>query len=92
MARDKVFIFGKKEERVEVIHPDVETFGTTFDNILEQCFDVRPPISGVSRQEIEALMLSNDPQEIEKGMKRLGHSVEKVFLADRLGQLIKKEK
>jgi restriction system-associated AAA family ATPase len=90
MARDRVFIFGKKDGQVEVLHPDMETFGTTFDNILEQCFNVKPPISNVSRQEIETLMRSENPEEIEKGMDRLGFSIEKVFLADRLGQLIKK--
>jgi restriction system-associated AAA family ATPase len=91
MARDKVFIFSKIDGKVNVRHPDVETFGTTFDTILEECFNVRPPISGVPLQEIEALMQSDDPEEIRKGLDRLGHSVEKVFLADRLQQLIKKE-
>ena len=92
MARDKIFIFGKENGNVKVEHPNVETFGTTFDTILEECFSVRPPISGVSRQEIEALMKSEDPEEIKKGMDRLGHSVEKVFLADHLQQVQKKEK
>jgi len=32
-------------------------------------------------------MESNDPEAIRAGMERLGHSVEKVFLADRLRQL-----
>lgn len=91
MARDKVFIFDKKEGKVDVRHPDVETYGTTFDTILEECFDVKPPISQVSRQDIEALMKSNDQSEIKEGMERLGNSVEKVFLADRLQQLAKKE-
>lgn len=87
MARDKVFIFGKREDKVVVRHPDIETYGTTFDTILEECFSVRPPIAGVSLQEIKALMQSNDPDEIRDGMNRLGNSVEKVFIADRLRQL-----
>jgi restriction system-associated AAA family ATPase len=91
MSREKVFIFGKENEKVVVHHPDIETYGTTFDTILEECFGVRPPISGVPRQEIEALMQSDNPEEIKEGMDRLGHSVEKVFLADRLQQLTKED-
>lgn len=90
MARDKVFIFGKKDGKVAVRHPDIETYGTTFDTILEECFNVRPPISGVSLQDIESLMQSNNPDEIREGMDRLGNSVEKVFIADRLQQLTHK--
>jgi len=93
MARKKVFIFGKRDDgSVAVRHPEIETYGTTFDTILEECFNVRPPISGVSLQEIEALMKSDSPDEIRNGMERLGHSVEKVFLADRLQQLTLKGK
>ena len=46
MPREKVFIFRKNEKgKVEWQHPDIETYGTTFDTILEECFGVRPPIS-----------------------------------------------
>jgi restriction system-associated AAA family ATPase len=90
MPRDKVFIFNKDQGKVNVRHPNIETYGTTFDTILEECFGVRPPISKASLGEIEELMQSNDPKEIKSGMDRLGHSVEKVFLADRLDQLTKK--
>jgi len=84
-----VFIFGKDTETgvVTVRNPDIETYGTTFDAIIEECFGVRPPISEEPRQDIQRLMESDDPEEIRAGMERLGHSVEKVFLADRLRQL-----
>ncbi len=92
MSRDKVFIFEKKENgKIGYRHPNIETYGTTFDTILDECFDVRPPISKVSFGEIEELMQSTDPTEIKEGMGRLGHSVEKVFLADHLRQLTKKD-
>ncbi len=91
MPRNKIFIFFKEDGKVKYRHPDIETYGTTFDTILEECFGVRPPISKVSLEEIELLMQSNNPEKIEEGMSRLGHSVEKVFLADRLQQLTKKE-
>ncbi len=89
MPRDKVFIFKKQQGKVVVRHPDVETYGTTFDSILEECFDVHPPISKEPLKEIDMLMKSNDPVEIKEGMDRLGHSVEKAFLADHLRQMKK---
>lgn len=91
MPRNKIFIFCKEDGMIKTRHPDLETYGTTFDTILEQCFEVRPPISEASFGEIKMLMRSNDPGEIEEGLSRLGHSVEKVFLADRLRQLTKDE-
>jgi restriction system-associated AAA family ATPase len=91
MSRNKIFIFAKDGGKVVVRHPDIETYGTTFDTILEECFGVRPPISRVSLEDIESLMESDDPEEIRNGMLRLGHSVEKAFLADRLQQLQEKD-
>lgn len=87
--RDRVFIFAKDQEtrKITVRHPDFETYGTTFDSILEECFGVCPPISQVSREEIDELMQSDDLDAIREGMKRLGSSVEKAFLADRVRQL-----
>lgn len=89
LPKDRVFIFNKNEKtgRVEIRHPDVETYGTTFDTVLDACFGVRPPISKESLDRIEKLMLSNNPIEIRAGMDYLGESVEKVFLADRAKNL-----
>jgi hypothetical protein len=91
MPRDKVLIFGKEKERIAVKRPDIETFGSTFDAILDVCFDVRPPLSQESRTKIDELKNSQDRDVIEAGMKQLGHSVEKAFLADHLRQLPKEE-
>jgi restriction system-associated AAA family ATPase len=91
MSREKVLIFEKTDAAVKVRLPKIETFGTTFDTILEECFGVRPPMSDVPKREIEELMKSEDRYELKKGIARLGDSVEKVFLMDRLRQLSKKE-
>ncbi len=92
MHRDKVFIFSKNENgEIEVKNPDIQTFGTTFDTIIEQCFEVRPPISDVARDEIKGLMESDNSEEIRVGMQHLGDSVEKAFLADRLRQLTNRD-
>jgi len=92
MKRDKVFIFSKDETgKIQIKNPDVETFGSTFDTIIEECFGVRPPISQRPRDEIEELMQSDNPEEIRAGIQGLGPSVEKVFLADHLRQVINKD-
>lgn len=92
MKRDKVFIFSKNEEgKIQIKNPDVETFGSTFDTIIEECFGVRPPISQRSRDEIEELMRSDNPEEIRAGIQGLGNSVEKAFLADHLRQVTNKD-
>jgi restriction system-associated AAA family ATPase len=88
MRREKVFIFSKNEDgKIEINNPDVETFGSTFDTIIEECFGVSPSISQVSRDEIKRLMESENSDEIKIGMQHLGDSVQKAFLADRLRQL-----
>jgi predicted ATP-binding protein involved in virulence len=88
MHREKVFIFSKDEQgKIQVQNPNIKTFGATFDTIIEQCFNVRPPMSQVPLDKIEKLMQSDDPEEIRAGMQQLGDSVEKAFLADRLRQL-----
>jgi len=92
MHREKVFIFSKDQEgKIQVQNPNIETFGTTFDTIIEQCFNVRPPMSQVPLDEIEKLMQSDDPEEIRKEMQHLGDSVQKAFLADRLWQLTNRD-
>lgn len=93
MHREKVFIFSKDEQgKIQVENPNIETFGTTFDTIIEECFNVRPPISQVPLDEIEKLMQSENPEEIRAGMQGLGDSIEKVFLADRLRQLTNRDR
>ena len=91
MLRENVLIFKKSGFAVEVRRPNVETFGATFDTIFEECFDVRPPMSELPRREIDELMKSDDRKAIKAGIAKLGDSVEKVFLMDRLRQLSKQE-
>lgn len=91
MSRTNVFIFKKTQYGVQVDQPDIETFGATFDTILEECFNVRPPMSEIPRQEIKDLMQCQDAAEVKAGIARLGDSVEKVFLMDHLRQLSQQE-
>jgi predicted ATP-binding protein involved in virulence len=88
MQGDKVFIFSKNEDgKIEINNPDIQTFGATFNTIIERCFNVRPPISELSRDKIQKLMKSEDREEIQQGIRSLGDSVQKAFLADRFREL-----
>lgn len=90
MSRKNVLIFEKVDSKVSVRSPDIETYGTTFDAILGECFGVRPPMSEKPRREIKHLMASEDPAAIKEGLAKLGDSVEKVFLMDHLRQVSSK--
>ncbi len=94
MQRERVFIFQKDADtgKIDVRHPNIETFGTTFDAILAECFEIRPPISEVPMAKIEELKASNNPDKIQAGMRELGDSVEKIMLADRVRQLERQSK
>lgn len=87
MPRDRVFIFAKEEGKAIVQNPSIETYGTTFDTIVEECFGVVPPISKLSLAEIEKLKTSTDEEELKEAIKRLGSSVQKALLVERLMQL-----
>jgi restriction system-associated AAA family ATPase len=87
MSRQNVLIFKKGDSKVEVRRPDIETFGTTFDAILGECFNVRPPMSEVPRREIKTLLASKDADEVRAGIAKLGDSVDKLFLMDHLRQI-----
>ena len=91
ISRENVLIFSKDDGKINVRKPEIETYGATFDKILEHCFGVRPPISAMARDEIEELKKDGNIEELEKSMTRLGSSVEKAILADRLRQLKSKE-
>lgn len=89
MRRERIFVFSKDKESNKVVmrHPEVETYGTTFDTIVEACFGIQPPIAKRSLGEIEKLLESTDAEEVEEAIGRLGHSVEKAFLVDHLNEL-----
>lgn len=91
ISRENVLIFKKSGSTVKAEPPNIETFGTTFDTILEECFAVRPPMSEMPQREIERLRASKDVEAIKAGIAKLGDSVDKVFLMDHLRQLSKRE-
>lgn len=92
ISREQVLIFKRKGNAIEVSNPQIETFGANFDRILEQCFEIRPPLSQMARDQIEVLLDSNDVEKLEAALPQLGASVEKSFVADRLRQLKRGQK
>lgn len=87
MHREQVRIFSKEDEKLSARKPEIETFGATYDSILSHCFGVDPPISQLAREKINDLKNKATAEEIEREMPRIGSSVEKALLADRLFEL-----
>jgi len=88
MRREQVIKFRRTGTgSIEARNPVNETFGTSFDRILKDCFEVEPPISQMARDEIRGLSARADVNEIEKALPTIGSSVEKAFLVDKLEQL-----
>lgn len=98
LPRHQVIIFRRSEESeiqnpasvgIQARRPNIQTFGASYDQILEQCFGVSPPISKQSQEVIGTLLQSNDPAEVEAGLKTLGPSVERIQVIDHLDELKK---
>ena len=87
MRREQVRIFSKEDDKLSARQPEIETFGATYDSILSHCFGIDPPISQLAQEKINDLKKSMSAAEIEREMPRIGSSVEKALLADRLFEL-----
>lgn len=89
MPREQVMIFSRNHDagKVEVVEAPIETFGATFDRILEACFNIRPPNSCIAEERIEALLKSDNLADVEAGFRDLGPSTGKAILADHLRKL-----
>lgn len=98
LPRDQVVIFRRSEEGepqdslqagIRARRPDIQTFGASYDQILQECFGVSPPISEQSLEVIGNLLESRNPAEVEAGLKTLGPSVERIQVVDHLDELKK---
>lgn len=88
LPRDQVHVFAKNPEgKVTVEPPTIETYGATFDRILDHCFGITPPISQMARDRLDYLMSKGNAEEVKEGIATLGSSFEKAFLIDRLHEL-----
>jgi len=89
MQRENVLIFKKSEEAsaIAIRRPQIQTYGSRFDAILAECFDISPPISALSRDEVERLFERGTVDEIKASIDGLGESAARMRLAARLSQL-----
>ena len=87
MPRENVVIFERAHGKILPRSPDIQTFGASFEEILEHCFRIDKPISDLARTEIDQLIVSDDIARIEAAIPQLGASVEKVHLLDHLRRL-----
>jgi hypothetical protein len=91
MKRENVLIFKKDNGQISVRRPEIETYGSTFDAILQECFLINPAMSEIPKSEIERLLKSKNVDEITKALRGLGDSVERLYLVDHVRGLRKKE-
>ncbi|MEY3881217.1 MAG: hypothetical protein RIQ94_2013 [Pseudomonadota bacterium] len=91
MQRENVLIFNKetKSSQIKIRRPQIQTYGSKFDAILAECFNISPPISALSRDWVEQLLESGTASEIETAISELGDSTARMRLAAKLSQLDK---
>lgn len=91
MDREKVFIFFKTLEdglcRISYRHPLIQTYGSRFDSILNDCFGIDPPISEIPKKEITDLIENGTAEDIEAALDSLGSSTEKMRLVAKLSKM-----
>lgn len=89
MHRENVIIFSKNKEKgnIDVRRPRIQTYGSRFDSILAECFDVSPPISAVSRNQLTELLDSGTVDQIEQALNEVGESSMRMKLAGKLARL-----
>jgi len=92
MDRKNVLIFSKNEKGViESRSPRIQTYGSKFDAILAECFDISPQISGVPREQIKELMANGTKEQIQDVIANLGESTERMKLAAKLALISSEE-
>lgn len=72
---------------VEVSAPKSETYGASFDGLLEDVFDVKPPVARKSLEDLRKLQKEGTVEEIEKRIDEFGDSPEKFYLFQRIEEL-----
>ena len=74
--------------KVEVSPPKNETYGASFDGLLQDVFDIKPPpVARKSLKELRELETEGTIEEIEERLDEFGDSPEKFFLFQRIEKL-----
>jgi restriction system-associated AAA family ATPase len=64
IKKENVLIFIRDGNKVKIENPKEETFGASYDSLLKLAFDVFPPVSDKSLDEIRVLRKSTDIEEL----------------------------
>ncbi|MDP3301489.1 MAG: restriction system-associated AAA family ATPase [Sulfuricurvum sp.] len=78
--KEHVLKFSRQEDKVVYFEPTRETFGATFEEILEQLFDIENSISSYSKEYIDNLIVSQDLFKMEEAVSNIANSSVKRFL------------
>lgn len=86
---ENVKIFRRTEtKKIEVSSPRNETYGASFDGLLQDVFDIKPPpVARKSLKELRELETEGTVEEIEERLDEFGDSPEKFFLFQRMEKL-----
>lgn len=88
LHKESVRIFQREGQgRLSARMPEEETFGASFDRILDVCFQISPPIAEVAKDAIDDMFKITDPDELEAAISTLGDSNRKALLVGRLSKL-----
>jgi restriction system-associated AAA family ATPase len=89
MQRENVLIFKKLNDAssITIRRPQIQTYGSRFDAILAECFEISPPISALPRDAIDRLFKDGTTEEIRSAIDGLGESSARMRLAAKLSQL-----
>jgi ABC-type multidrug transport system ATPase subunit len=88
-----VSIFKRSDDgrSIKAAPPKTETYGASFDRLLEDVFDVKPPVSRKSLGELRRLQQEGTRDEIESALGDFGDSSVKFYLYQRLEKLKKQQ-
>lgn len=90
--RDAVYIFERVDnDAIEVRNPSQETFGASFDNILQMAFGMDDVISKEASDKIKELHEETNPHVIEAELAKLGDSSQLMPLYRRIDMLSQNE-
>ena len=87
--KEHVLKFSRAGNEISYSEPTRETFGATFEEILEQLFDIENSISTYSKKYIEKLIKSNDLSKMEEAVSNIANSSVKRFLYQEILRLRK---
>lgn len=82
--REHVLKFSKQDHRVSIERPAEETYGASFDYLLNALFDMRALIASKPADELKKIIARGNPNELSVAAKSFGGSMEKAALFERL--------